>query len=224
MTETHQVIKIGGKPAQEREHLAQGRSTIVKLQEAGLEIFRRDGYYKASIDQIAELAGVSRASFYVYFSNKEDLLSALYAEFIRDFTRVAESLESLLPPYRAAAQKLRGWLDRFYDLYLPNVELVEALPLAYRENADFRRMGLANLEIMVAPWIRRITEADPSIDAQRARTHAVFLVSMVERSAYQQIRGTFGIDRDELLDELTELILAAVIGLRSSRKARQRSS
>jgi AcrR family transcriptional regulator len=224
MNDTHQTAKIGGKPAQEREHLAQGRSTIVKLQQAGLEIVRRDGYYKASIDQIAELAGVSRASFYVYFSNKEDLLSALYADFIREFTKVAESLESLRPPYRAAANKLRGWLERFYDLYLPNVELVEALPLAYRENADFRQMGLANLEIMVDPWIRRITEADPSIDAGRARTHAVFLVSMVERSSYQQIRGTFGIDKDGLLDELSELIMAAVIGLRSSHKARQRSS
>ena len=194
------------------------------MQEAGLEVFRRDGYYKASVDQIAELAGVSRASFYVYFSNKEDLLSALYADFIRDFTKVADSLQSLLPPYSAAAQELRAWLERFYHLYLPNVELLEALPLAYKENADFRQMGLANLEVMVAPWVRRITEVDASIDARRARTLAVFLVSMVERSAYQQIRGTFGIDKDELLDELTGLILAAVTGLRSSRKSRQRNS
>lgn len=209
------MARLGGKPAQEREHLARGRSTISKLQAAGLKVFRRDGYQKASIDQIAELAGVSRASFYVYFSNKDDLLSALYSDFIREFKDVAESLKSLRPPHRVASRELRTWLERFYDLYLPNVELLEALPLAYKENADFREMGLTNLEVMVAPWVRRITEADNMIDEHRARTIAVFVVSMVERSAYQQIRGTFGIDKDELLDELAGLILAAIAGLRA---------
>jgi AcrR family transcriptional regulator len=215
MSKASDLPKLGGRPAQDREHLARGRSTISKLQDAGLTVFRRDGYYKANIDQIAELAGVSRASFYVYFSNKEDLLSALYADFIREFHDVAEALPSLKPPYKAAAHQLRQWLERFYNLYLPNVELLEALPLAYKENPDFREMGLANLDIMTEPWVRRITEADNSIDERRARTIAVFVMSMVERSAYQQIRGTFGIGSDELLDELTEVILAAVAGLRA---------
>jgi AcrR family transcriptional regulator len=219
MSEALGLRKLGGRPAQEREHLAQGRSTIAKLQEAGLEIFRRDGYYKASIDQIAELAGVSRASFYVYFSNKDDLLSALYADFIRDVQDVADSLPPLGPPYRAAADNVRAWLERFYELYRPNVELVEALPLAYKENPDFRAMGLTNLEVMTEPWIRRITEADPSVAEHRAKTIAVLMNSMVERSAYQQIRGTFGISKDELLNELTGLILAGVPG--AARRSRR---
>jgi AcrR family transcriptional regulator len=219
MSEASHAARLGGTPAQEREHLARGRSTIGKLQEAGLTVFRKEGYYKANIDKIAELAGVSRASFYVYFSNKDDLLSALYADFIRDVKDVADSLPSLASPYRAAAQNLRAWLDRFYDLYLPNVELVEALPLAYKENKNFRAMGLTNLEVMTTPWIRRITEVDRSIDERRAKTIAVLMYSMVERSAYQQIRGTFSISKDELLDELTGVILAGVSG--AARRSRR---
>jgi hypothetical protein len=96
---------------------------------------------------------------------------------------------------------------------------VEALPLAYKENKNFRAMGLTNLEVMTTPWIRRITEVDRSIDERRAKTIAVLMYSMVERSAYQQIRGTFSISKDELLDELTGVILAGVSG--AARRSRR---
>src|SRR2546429_9824422 len=67
----------GGEPAQQREHLARGRDTIRRLIEAGAEVFGRDGFRGASIGDIVARAGISRATFYLYLANKDDLFGAL---------------------------------------------------------------------------------------------------------------------------------------------------
>ena len=45
--------------------------------EAAAKVFLDGGYLGASMDQIAELAGVSKQTVYAYFSNKETLFIAM---------------------------------------------------------------------------------------------------------------------------------------------------
>jgi len=45
--------------------------------EAAAKVFLREGFLGASMDQIAELAGVSKQTVYAYFSNKEALFTAM---------------------------------------------------------------------------------------------------------------------------------------------------
>jgi AcrR family transcriptional regulator len=44
----------------------------------------RDGYLNAEISEIAREAGKSNGTFYIYFTNKSDLLDAMYEEFVAD--------------------------------------------------------------------------------------------------------------------------------------------
>ncbi len=52
------------------------RSSRATLLDAAAELFLEQGYEKTSIDQIAQRAGVARATFFNYFSAKGDLLWA----------------------------------------------------------------------------------------------------------------------------------------------------
>src|SRR4051812_30385162 len=45
-----------------------------RLLEAALEVFARDGYRTATIDDVAEAAGVTKGAIYHYFDTKEALL------------------------------------------------------------------------------------------------------------------------------------------------------
>src|SRR3954466_3242679 len=47
------------------------------IKECAREVFLAKGYYGTSVEEIAEAAGVSRASFYTYFPSKRDLLYSL---------------------------------------------------------------------------------------------------------------------------------------------------
>jgi TetR/AcrR family transcriptional regulator, mexJK operon transcriptional repressor len=55
------------------------RATVKRaaVLEAAAKIFLDGGYLGASMDQIAELAGVSKQTVYAYFSNKENLFIAM---------------------------------------------------------------------------------------------------------------------------------------------------
>ena len=50
------------------------------IKECAREVFLAKGYYGTSVEEIAEAAGVSRASFYTYFPSKRDVLVAVGAQ------------------------------------------------------------------------------------------------------------------------------------------------
>jgi len=64
--------------------LRKGEKTRQIFIEAGRRVFLRDGYLKAEISEIAREAGKSNGTFYIYFTNKSDLLDAMYEEFVAD--------------------------------------------------------------------------------------------------------------------------------------------
>ncbi len=193
-----------------REHLERGRSTIRRLQEAGLTIFRTEGYPRARIEDIAEKAGVSRASFYVYFANKEDLLKALLTDFMLDAKQVADSLEPF-DVSEAGVVALRDWLDRFYELYSQNFELFEAQAQANActHSDEIGQIGAASLQLLTDPWTRRVSEAIADTE-ENPNIVALALIAMIERSCYFLFKGMLGAAKEDLLDHLTDLVLRAV--------------
>lgn len=92
-----------------------GEETLRRILEAGRECFRSYGYAASRIDDIVTLAGVSHGSFYLYFSNKEELLHRLAVECGANLHELAAALEQLPRPLRQA--DLEAWVARFVALY-----------------------------------------------------------------------------------------------------------
>src|SRR5215472_11614170 len=74
----------GGRPTQDRELRAQGRQTLRNLLEAGLAEFDERGFQAVRVDDIVRRAQISHGTFYLYFSNKEDLFKALLRGALHD--------------------------------------------------------------------------------------------------------------------------------------------
>jgi len=55
------------------------------LLDAALEVFGRDGVTRASLQAIAQEAGVTRGALYWHFKNKEDLFETLFEQQYADF-------------------------------------------------------------------------------------------------------------------------------------------
>src|ERR1035438_5365415 len=54
------------------------QETQARLLDAAEEVFVRDGFEGAQLDEIAAAAGRSKGSVYTHFKNKEDLFLALF--------------------------------------------------------------------------------------------------------------------------------------------------
>jgi len=59
------------------------------LLQATLSLVNNSGFHDAPMSKIAKLAGVSPATIYIYFTNKQDLVNQLYLEIKRNFSTYA---------------------------------------------------------------------------------------------------------------------------------------
>ncbi|WP_462264380.1 TetR/AcrR family transcriptional regulator [Mucilaginibacter sp.] len=53
------------------------------IKRASQELFRKFGYHKTSVNEIAKKARIAKATIYKYFNSKEDVLHALLMDYIR---------------------------------------------------------------------------------------------------------------------------------------------
>jgi AcrR family transcriptional regulator len=111
-------------PAASRQQ-ARTAATRGKLLQAAEQLFARDGFEAAKLEEIAAEAGYTRGAFYANFDSKEDIFFALLEHWIAQ--RIAE-VSALLRRHQNATQRLR------------------ALRQYYAQNAKDRRLALLSLE------------------------------------------------------------------------------
>lgn len=129
-----------------------------------MEIFRRDGYAAARIDDIAAASGVSHGAFYFHFATKEEVLTqclrasearvAACAEQLDATTRLTDVLDAV------SAAVAREWIDD--PKVFPDVAMVafryfgRAVPSTGEGGQARRPASLVSLAL--APRIRAAAE------------------------------------------------------------------
>jgi AcrR family transcriptional regulator len=165
-----------------------------------------DSYTELSVERIVRQAGISRATFYVYFEDKGDLLRSLAEDFIERMLQAAANWWEL--PADAAKQDLRGALGTVIDAYIPHKVVMAAVVEVAAYDAALRSLFgdlLARTSSEVADHIRTgqagghvRSELDPE------RT-AAWLTWMAERGLYQLVAPATPAATARLLDALTDI-------------------
>jgi AcrR family transcriptional regulator len=179
-----------------------------KLLDAGVAVFATRGYHAARVDDIVKLARTSHGTFYLYFSNKEDLFAALAREVGDALQGLAESLPVLDRDDDSEAA-LREWISRFADLYETYGPIIRAWTEAEMGTHEFGRLGTDVLTRFTLTFARRISGALPrDVDPQIA---ALALVAMLERMNYYVLSKQVRVKRDEMIDVLANVMHAALV-------------
>lgn len=95
---------------------ARGQRTQQRIVDAALRVFGEEGYHRCGVARITELAGCSRASFYQYFSGKEDVFRHLAGQVARQLGASTEAL-GLVTPDADGWRSIRAWVARYADIY-----------------------------------------------------------------------------------------------------------
>ncbi len=93
-----------------------GQKAQIRILEAALEVFGEVGYQRCGVKRITELSGYSRASFYQYFSSKEDLFRHLAGRVARLLNESAEALEPITGDL-AGWESFHRWLESYSEIY-----------------------------------------------------------------------------------------------------------
>ena len=179
-----------------------------RLLDAGVQVFETRGYHAARVDDIVKLARTSHGTFYLYFSNKEDLFRALAEEVGDELQSLAESLPALGPDGDGRAA-LHEWIGKFADLYDEYGPIVRAWTEAEIGTHEFGRLGTDVLTRFTLTFTDRISGALPErVDPAIA---ALALVAMLERMNYYVLSKQVRVKRDQMIDTLTDIIYASLV-------------
>lgn len=91
-----------------------------RIKEAVISLILQDGLTGASISKIAREAGVSPATVYIYYDNKEDMLQDIYSECSN---RVYDFLEESITPEMSGQQLIATLMRSYYQYMLENQEV-----------------------------------------------------------------------------------------------------
>ena len=117
--------------------------------DAAREVFTRRGFAEASMEEIAERAGVTRGPLYHYFDSKQDLFAAVYEEVEQALAaEIASEIESRTAAEADAWQQVLVSSQAFLDVSLhPAVQRIALLEaptvLGWEARGHIARYGLA---------------------------------------------------------------------------------
>ena len=158
----------------------------IQLLDAASEVFAAKGYHAAAMDDIADVAGVSKPVLYQHFPSKLDLYLALLDQ---SCDRLVEVVEDALASTEENADRVIATVAAFY-------EFVSSTSGEFRfifesdltgDGAVQQRLARVNSEISDA--IAEVIAEDTSLPRQQAKLLAVCLVGIAQVSARYWISG-----------------------------------
>lgn len=120
----------------EARNLGKSARTKARLMDAAVEVFARDGFEAASVNEISRSAEVSNGTFYVYFKDKDEIAAAVAYRIAGD---VARQLDEAMVGIDDAVERTSCATRRFLDLASSTPQWGQALFRAvwlYRDLRD----------------------------------------------------------------------------------------
>ncbi len=110
-----------GSEAEDASSAAARRSTRERILEAALDVFSEKGFHVATVDEIAERAGLGKGTVYRHFANKEALFNELVqlrlGELERDASTVLDGQDDVLTMITKYLRIYFAFFDRNQRLY-----------------------------------------------------------------------------------------------------------
>jgi len=172
-------------------------ATLERLREVALELFVERGYDAVSVDDIAEVAEVSKTTFYRYFLSKEDLLFGRAAEHLALVRAVLDERPLEESPVEASRHAFRA----VAEVYQADPDQKLAMSCIIRSTPSLAAGSQANQtaweELLRAEVLRR----RPDTEAFHAWVLAAELLACVRAATNWWLATGAEADLAELVDE-----------------------
>ena len=179
-----------------------------RLLTAGQTVFAAQGFHSARVDDIVKAAKTSHGTFYLYFSNKEDLFKALALDTMSEM----EALGASLGPVTAdedGRETIREWVTRFVDLYAAHGSVIRAWTeweLTDRDLGRRAQTSLVQLSTALATRIHEVRVLDDGAVSDRGVAEGLACLSMLERFNYFRESHQVHVSREEAIEILTRAV------------------
>ncbi|MGH8079289.1 MAG: TetR/AcrR family transcriptional regulator [Lysobacter sp.] len=193
------VTRRTGERGNDRREVMEDR-----LQQAMERLLEKgSSFTQVSVEQLAVEAGIARATFYLHFRDKGELVSKLMAGVTQDVVAAAQ-----LPSEDVTREQLRAVIKKVVKLYLRHYAVMSAIveTAAYDAQVEqlFQKM-MDRLCDVNRQMLQRRKQAG-RIPADTPNQLADVLTWAFERSCHQLIHGRSAAQVNGVIDSLTLLL------------------
>ncbi|BBX24903.1 TetR/AcrR family transcriptional regulator [Mycolicibacterium alvei] len=168
-------------------------------------------FTELSVDRLATEAGISRASFYIYFEDKGHLLRRLATQVFGDLTQAAERW------WNVSGRRDPADVHAAMSGIIASYRTHQPVLIALNEMSAYDPLvGQTYRELLtgISDQLTRVIEGGQSVGAIRPQLQAAATAStltwMVERTCHQNLPSHPASYDAELADTLTEIIWGAL--------------
>ncbi|MFL4479829.1 TetR/AcrR family transcriptional regulator [Paeniglutamicibacter sp. ORCA_105] len=181
---------------------AQKQMTRRRLLEEGLAAFAEQGYSATTIDDIATRVGATRATFYLHFGSKAELVRALVERTDEMLTGIDNpSLTEVVASGDRAA--LKTWLERKFDQWPDIKDYVTVSHQAAAVEPDIQDSIDAWFDDAIGNMQAGLDEAG-RFEAPSRRIRCTLAFGELEFLSVRWFRRGWVVDRDTALEIMTE--------------------
>lgn len=178
--------------------------TRARLVEAAVKRFGEVGYPSTTIEEIVAEAGASRATFYLHFNSKLEVLTEALTALMPDVDQRYEALDAALARDSGVTKaELSAWLNDWIDFWQRHAALINASHQANMVEpggirADWESRG--RLTDQLAHYLRRYRGSARA----KAKLRTLLLEGLTDRAFHLFINPEIELDREQLVSVLTE--------------------
>jgi AcrR family transcriptional regulator len=173
-----------------------------QLLEVACRLFAHDGYTGASMEAIAEAAGVTKPVLYQHFPSKH----ALYTDLLTiELGRLETAFEDAIEHAEDNAARLRQGFGAYVDFVAVHEDAFRVLFTSSLGREDAFRERVARFRDWITGRITAIIQAEAGLPETRARALAAAMVGMAEGAATWWLAESRPLPAADLADELAGL-------------------
>jgi AcrR family transcriptional regulator len=191
---------MAGMARRESLREAQKQFTHERLLKAAVDEFTLQGYNATTVDDIVARAGATRATFYLHFKGKADMILELM-EHDTEFRPHWDELRDL--PRKPSRTRIREWLVSTTQAWEANRELITVIYQGVASEPELSAGAFERAQEVLNRFVASIRHLGWEDDAH-AHAEAMLLFAQLERTfTYWNFEDDTG-ERTLVLDLLTE--------------------
>lgn len=181
------------------------------IADAAKEVFADRGYQGATLEEIAQRGGMSKATIYIYYKNKDDLFVHVVEQLYDAVTAATvQEAEKRRPPLKKLYDIVRGKVDffererDFFRIYLSEKHGLEVAP------KDPHKRALREMYLQGVQTLAKVLQEGMDVGVLRpmdSHRLAFFLQEMMSAVLVQRIQGKAKTTVDEDVDQLLDFFL-----------------
>ncbi|WP_025761412.1 TetR/AcrR family transcriptional regulator [Dyadobacter tibetensis] len=139
------------KTLDKKEKVVDKRAALL---EATLFLVNNNGFHDAPMAKIAKLAGVSPATIYLYFENKQDLINQLYLKVKASFSEHAFRNFDPSTPVKKGFEMIWYAIARYKIKYPDEAMFLSQCDMTPMIDQESKQKGLVHLQPLLDLWLR----------------------------------------------------------------------